>query len=209
MNNFVKIAPNVWAAKCEEEYNKGDIIILTTKYGKEVECEVYNLIEKKDDKFIYSIVRLDESYAQRKYKSYKQSAFLHEAKANGWTNKAMQHHDFLSLGEPIKIGHHSERRHRKILEENNERMRKAIQEEKIAEGKKAKAEYWEKKKEEINLSMPKSLELFKAKLEEATKHHQELKNDKSKRDFPGELAYAKNAVRDLEKKVALAEKLWA
>ena len=47
MNKFRKYCPNVWVAECEEEYEKGDVIELETKYGKIVECEVYNLIAKK------------------------------------------------------------------------------------------------------------------------------------------------------------------
>ena len=47
MNTFKKYCPNVWVANCEQQYNKGDIIVLTTKYGKEVDCLVYNLLEEK------------------------------------------------------------------------------------------------------------------------------------------------------------------
>lgn len=46
MNVFKKYCPNVWVAQCDEEYEKGDIIQLETKYGKEVDCEVYNLVLK-------------------------------------------------------------------------------------------------------------------------------------------------------------------
>ena len=56
MNAFKKYCPNVWVAECEEEYKKGEIITLETKYGKEVECEVFNLIKQKG-KYYYSIVR--------------------------------------------------------------------------------------------------------------------------------------------------------
>ena len=38
MNKFRKYCPNVWLAECDEEYEKGDIIELETKYGKVVEC---------------------------------------------------------------------------------------------------------------------------------------------------------------------------
>ena len=44
MNKFKKYCPNVWVAECEDEHEKGEIIELETKYGKMVECEVYNLI---------------------------------------------------------------------------------------------------------------------------------------------------------------------
>lgn len=35
MNTYAKYCPNVFLAKCEEQYQKGDIITVTTKYGKE------------------------------------------------------------------------------------------------------------------------------------------------------------------------------
>ena len=73
MDKFKKYCPNVWVAECDDEYETGDIIELETKYGKEVECEVYNLIAEKDGKYYYSIVRLDEPYAQRKADKYKNS----------------------------------------------------------------------------------------------------------------------------------------
>ena len=67
MNVFKKFCPNVWVAECEEKFEKGEIIILETKYGKEIECEVYNLVAEKNDKFYYSIVKLeDKTYAERK-----------------------------------------------------------------------------------------------------------------------------------------------
>ena len=71
MNKFVKYCPNVWIAECEKKYNKGDIIELVTKYGKSVECKVFNLIFEKEDKYYYSIVRLEEmTYAERKADKY-------------------------------------------------------------------------------------------------------------------------------------------
>ena len=51
MNRFKKYA-GVFIAECEEQYSKEDLIVLTTKYGKEVECEVFNKIGKKMDYFI-------------------------------------------------------------------------------------------------------------------------------------------------------------
>jgi len=34
---YTKYCPNVWLAKCEERHEKGDIINVTTRYGKENE----------------------------------------------------------------------------------------------------------------------------------------------------------------------------
>lgn len=94
MNKFYKYAPNVWLAECDEEYKRGDIITLDTKYGNEVECEVYNLITTKNDKFYYSIVRLDEPYAVRRAEKYRNSQARHEQKANEWHEKATKVQNF-------------------------------------------------------------------------------------------------------------------
>lgn len=107
MNKFKKYCPNVWVAECEEEYKKGEIIQLETKYGKEVECEVYNLVLQKDDKYFYSIVRTDEqSYAERKAERYNNAALKNQVKSNDKWRAAEEGKEFLSLGEPIKVGHY-------------------------------------------------------------------------------------------------------
>jgi hypothetical protein len=38
MNTYKKYCPNVFVAQCEEKHEKGDAIIVVTKYGKENEC---------------------------------------------------------------------------------------------------------------------------------------------------------------------------
>ncbi len=43
MNKFKKYCPNVWVAECEEEYERGEIIQIETKYGKEVESTFFLL----------------------------------------------------------------------------------------------------------------------------------------------------------------------
>ena len=72
MNKFIKYCPNVWVAECEEECKKGDLIFLETKYGKQVECEVYNFLGySRNKKRVYSVVRTEEkSYAERKAEKY-------------------------------------------------------------------------------------------------------------------------------------------
>lgn len=60
MNTYAKYVPNVWLAKCAEKHERGEIIAVTTQYGKENECEVHNLIvEGKDGFYYYSITRMD------------------------------------------------------------------------------------------------------------------------------------------------------
>ena len=208
MNKFKKYCPNVWVAECDEEYEKGEIIELETKYGKAVECEVYNLIGKNDEKYFYSIVRLGESYAQRKAERYNNSAANKMAKSDSYYNASQEGKEFLSLGEPIKIGHHSEKRHRALIERNWDRMGKSVALAEEAKEAERKAEYWENKAEEITLAMPESLEYFSDKLEEAITYHKGLKDGTIERWHSYSLSYAKKAVNELKKKVEIAKLLW-
>ena len=210
MNKFIKYCPNVWVAECEEEYEKGDLIFLETKYGKQVECEVYNFLGySKNKKRVYSIVRTEEqSYAERKAEKYSDYASKNIAKSNEKWQQSQEGKEFLSLGEPIKVGHHSEKRHRALLERNERRIEKAVEFENKAKEQLAKAEYWENKANEITLAMPESLDYFKFKLEQAELHHKDLKDNPGKRQHSYDLTYAKKAVNELKKKVEIAEKLW-
>lgn len=209
MNKFKKYCPNVWVAECEEDYEKGDIIQLETKYGKEVECEVYNLVLQKDDKYFYSIVRTDEqSYAERKAERYNNAALKNQVKSNDKWRAAEEGKDFLVLGEPIKVGHHSEKRHRALIERNWKRCEKAVELADKAAEQKSKAEYWEIKSKEITLAMPESLEYFSARLEKAVEYHKGLKDGSIPRSHSFSLAYANKDFKELKNKVEIARLLW-
>ena len=210
MNKFKKYCPNVWVAECEEEYKKGDIIQLETKYGKEVDCEVYNLLANKNEFFYYSVVRIEEkNYAERKVDKYKNSAINHSNKSEQYYQASQEAKDFLSLAEPIKIGHHSEKRHRALYERNSKRMDKSMESYRKSEEAKNKAEYWEKKANEINLSMPESLEFYKYKLEKAKEYHAGLKDGTIERTHGYSLAYATKDVKELTQKLKIAQELWS
>ena len=59
MNTYSKYVPNVFLAKCSEKHEKGEVIEVITKYGKENECIVFNLIYEREGFYYYSIVRAD------------------------------------------------------------------------------------------------------------------------------------------------------
>jgi hypothetical protein len=209
MNKFKKYCPNVWVAECEEEYEKGEIIQLETKYGKEVDCEVYNLILQKGELYYYSIVRIEEkTYAERKAERYGNAAQNSINKSNERMNAAQEGREFLSLGEPIKVGHHSEHRHRALIERNNSRMDKAMEYYDKAEEQRRKAEYWESKAKDITLAMPQSLEYFQYKLEKAIEYHAGLKNGTIEKSHSYSLTYANKDVKELKQKVEIAKLLW-
>jgi len=87
-------------------------------------------------------------------------------------------------------------------------MGKSIEEDEKAKEYIRRAEYWESKAKDINLSMPESLEYFEFKLYEAKKHHQDLKDNPENRSHSMSLQYANKAVKDISINLELAVKLW-
>ena len=164
---------------------------------------------QKDDKYFYSIVRTDEqSYAERKAERYNNAALKNQVKSNDKWRAAEEGKEFLSLGEPIKVGHYSEKRHRALIERNWKRYEKAVKLADKAAEQKSKAEYWETKSKEITLAMPESLEYFSARLEKAVEYHKGLKDGSIQRSHSYSLAYANKDVKELKIKVEIAKKLW-
>lgn len=213
MNTYAKYCPNVFVAKCEERHEKGEMILVTTKYGKENEHIVYNLVLERDGFFYYSIVRADgyncQERAKRKAERYEQAASNADKRANEYFRKSEKDADFLSLGEPIKVGHHSERRHRKMIDDAWRNTGKMVAEMDKAVAYRDKAEGWERHTEDINLSMPESIEYYRDLLEKATAYHQAMKEGKIERSHSYSLTYAKKAVNEAQKNYNTALKLWA
>lgn len=212
MNTYVKYAPNVFVAKCEEQYEKGEVIEVTTKYGKENECIVFNLVGKKDGFYYYSIVRADgfnvQEWAKAKAERRREWASSAERKSTEYLERSNKDSEFLSLGEPIKVGHHSEKRHRRIIEEVHSDMGKCVEYSNKAEEHESKAEYWARRANTINLSMPESIEYYEHKLEVAKERHEGLKSGKYPREHAYSLTYAKKDVNEAQKNFDLAKKLW-
>ncbi len=212
MNTYAKYCPNVFLAKCTEKHEKGETITVTTQYGKENECIVFNLIFERDGFFYYSIVRADgyntQERAKAKSERYEKWAQSAETKSTQYYEASNEGRDFLSLAEPIKIGHHSEKRHRALIDRNWARMGKSVEFSEKAEAHESKAEYWARKAKDINLSMPESLEFYEHELEKAKEKHEGLKNGTIPREHSYSLTYAKKEVNEIEKKLLTAKKLW-
>jgi hypothetical protein len=214
MNTYAKYTANVFVAKCEEKHEKGDTILVRTKYGKENESIVFNLVHQdKDGFYYYSIVRADgfnmQEFAKAKAERFQKWAVARANKSNDFYNASQEGKEFLSLGEPIKVGHHSEKRHRSLIERNWNRMGKSVENSKIAEEHESKSDYWLRKANDINLSMPESIEYWEFKLEEAKDKHEGLKSGKYERTHSFSLTYAKKALNDATKNLETAKKLWA
>ena len=212
MNTYSKFCPNLFLAKCSEKHEKGDIIIVSTKHGKENESIIFNLIFEKDGFYYYSIVRADgfnaQEWAKRKAEKYDGYAASAARKSTEYFNASNKDASFLSLGEPIKVGHHSEARHRRIIAQANNNMDKCVELSKKADEHISKASYWEKRADMINISMPECVEYYEYKLEVAKEYHEGLKSGKYPREHSYSLTYAKKAVNEMQKNYDLAKNLW-
>lgn len=211
-NTYAKFCPNVYVAKCAEQHAKGDIIEVETRHGKINECIVFNLVAQRDGFFYYSIVRADgfNRNVRNQNKADRYNAWAQSAATKSYTffKASQEGREFLSLAEPIKIGHHSERRHRALIERNHNRMGKSVALDQLASDHASKAASYEARTNITDLSMPESIEYFKAALEKARERHAGLKNGSIPREHSFSLSYAAKDVKELQKKVELAERLW-
>lgn len=212
-NTYAKYCPNVFVAKCKEQHKKGDIIPVTTKRGKENDSIVHNfLFQGKDGYYYYSITRADgmnaQEYAKKRAEKLKGHQSNAEKKSDEYWQKSKEGADFLRLAEPIKIGHHSEKRHRALIERNANRMDNSVKWSNKAESYEDRIDYWESRKDIINLSMPESLEFYEIELEKVTAEHKDLKDNPEKRSHAFSLTYAKKAVNETAKNLERAKKLW-
>lgn len=213
MNTYSKYCPNVFLAKCTEKHDKGAEIQVTTKYGQENECIVFNLIYERDGYYYHSIVRADgfntQEWAKRRAERLENAAMNAEKKSDTYYKASNKDSAFLSLAEPIKIGHHSEKRHRKVIEDAQRNFGKCVEFSKKATTYDERAEYYKDKADTINLSMPESIEYFEHLLEKARKLHALLIEKPELREHAYSLTYAKKAVNEATEKVELARRLWA
>ncbi|MCB6678536.1 DUF3560 domain-containing protein [Bacteroides intestinalis] len=212
MNTYYKFCPNVFLAKCDAKHEKGEVINVTTKYGKENESIVFNLMFERDGFYYYSIVRADgfnvQEWAKQRAERRRAWAESAERKSKEYFDKSNKDRDFLSLAEPIKVGHHSEKRHRKAIEDAWNNTGKAVAFSDKATEHESKSEYWDKRANTINLSMPESVDFYEHKLEVAKEYHEGVKSGKYPREHAYTLTYAKKAVNEAQKNFDLAKKLW-
>lgn len=213
MNTYSKYVPNVFLAKCTEKHEKGEVIPVTTQYGKENDSIVFNLIYEKEGYYYYSIVRADgfnvQEFAKRKVERFENAALNAEKKSDNYYKKSHAIIDNIPMGQPILVGHHSEKRHRSDIDKSWNAMGKSVELSKKADEYESRADYWAKKANSINLSMPESIEYYAFEYEKAKSVHEGLKNGTIERRHSFSLTYAKKELNEIEKKMQLAIKLWS
>jgi hypothetical protein len=212
MNTYAKFAPNVFIAKCSENHEKGETIKVTTKHGSQNDCIIFNFISEKDGSYYYSIIRADgfnvQEWAKKRAERLQGAALSAEKKSEQYYQASNEGKEFLSLAEPIKVGHHSEKRHRALIERNHNRMGKSVEFSNKSKEYESRAAYWKEKANKINLSMPESLEFYEFALEKAKLKHEGLIAGTIERSHSYSLTYAKNEMNKLENKIKLAKLLW-
>ena len=209
---YFKYCPNVYLGATEKKLNKGDVVTITTKYGKENEVTVHNFVCKnKDGLNCYSITRNDgfdyRACIEKKKEKFSILSNKAEQKSDDYYEKSNEAREFLSLGEPIKIGHHSESRHRAIIEKSHNNIRKSIEEEEKAKEYSHTADFYNHKKD-INVSMPESIDYYAEQLQIKKEEHRRIKSGETKKEHSFSLPYAKKALNDTQKLLDLAIKLW-
>lgn len=210
---YIKYCPNVFVAKCEKEHSKGEIIEVQTRRGDLHECEVHNFVGKtKDGCCAYSITRTDgtnkATVAARRAERRREWAQKAEERSSRYFDKSQSAVAGIVPGQPILVGHHSEKRHRAAIDKSWAALGHSVEEDRKAENHLDKADYWDRKAEDITLDMPESLAYFKEQLELAKEYHEGVKSGKYPREHAYTLTYAKKNVNELQKKVETAEKLW-
>jgi len=212
MNVYKKYCPCVYAAECDEKHSKGDEIIVTTQYGKENHCIVWNKVAERGGKYYYSITRVDgyniQERARQKAERYESWAKTADSKSCERCTAATDALKDIPFGQPILVDHYSAKAHRRAIEKSDNNMRKSIELMHKAEAHANKAEYWKSMEGKIDLSMPESIDYFANKLEQTKKIHAGLKDGIIPREYGMQLQYAKKAVNEAQKNYDTAVKLW-
>ncbi|GAB3220209.1 DUF3560 domain-containing protein [Spirosoma arcticum] len=212
MNTYSKYCPNVFLAKCPEQHQKGETITLTTRHGNENECIVFNLIYEKGGFFFYSVVRADgfnvQEWAKRRAEKYQVWAASAESQADAAHKRSHDYVKGIPMGQPILVGHHSEKRHRRDLDRSWNALGNAVKLTEKAEAHEERSSYWESRANTINLSMPESVDFYECELEKARQKHEGLKSGAIERRHSFSLTYAKKEVNELQKKLEIANRLW-
>lgn len=126
---------------------------------------------KNTSKALNSFEAKRQAKAQR-YRELAQNARERSEEAYAESNRISQH---IPFGQPILVGHHSEKSHRRDISRIDRQMRKSIEESE-------KAEYWENKAKgvennhAISSDDPNAISKLKQKIQELKNQHALMKN---------------------------------
>ena len=207
-------SPKVFVLETEKEFKKDDIVEYTTKYGKIIELIIYKLIKSVNGINYYSYIRADgknrKTILEAKIEKRRDWAESNERKSDDYYRASKEGSDLIPFGQPILVGHHSEGRHRALIDRNHKRMGKCVEYSQKAEDHILKAKNLEYKlKSELPIDTPDCLEKLREQLKDAKEVHKFYKENKEAREHAFSLTYANKKVKDLTKRLEIAENLWA
>ena len=188
--------PMFFSQNAVKKHEKGEVIEVITKYGKENECIVFNLIYEREGFYYYSIVRADGFNVQEWAKQRAERAMIGPSLPDKKSKRIFQ-----PLEQRTKIFFllESQSRSGTIVKNGIEKrlMMLGTIWEKVLNlatrlpNTKELPKYWEEKANTINLSMPESIDFYEHKLEKAKEYHEGLKSGKYPREHSYSLTYAK------------------
>ena len=141
--------PMLFLAKCSENTKKEKLLKLQPNMAKRMNV-LYSISSMNVKAFIITPSSELTDLMCRNGPSKEPSAAmvgpsLPDKKVTNISTARTKDKDFLSLGEPIKVGHHSEKRHRKAIDDAWNNMGKSVEfSDKAAEHERI-AKYWERK----------------------------------------------------------------
>lgn len=210
-NQFKKYTSGVYCLESDcDTFQHGDQTSIKTRRGKEVEVTIWKKLFSRNGLTYYSIIREDgltrTEWTKRRLERQQNAAARQEKLSDHHYKESNRDRDFLSLGEPIKVGHHSEKRHRKIIERANVQMGKSVEASKKAQRHEEKAATLEDRaKTEINLDTPECIELLEERIAKFEERHAYIKSVEHQ---TYQLSNSSAAIRRYKKRLETAKKLW-
>ena len=212
---FKKYTAGVYCLASETRHERGDEVCVPTRRGKEVEVTIWKHLFSKNGVHYYSYTRNDginsSERLQTKAEKHRERAEKASTRSDQFQEKANEHKDFLSLAEPIKVGHHSEKRHRRIIEQAQNNASKCIAEMKKASELLDRAEGAEAASEKIFIDTPDCLPRLREKLNKLVAFQEDAKaRRKAGEDVPHFVTANNGAnIRRVKKQLETAERLWS
>jgi hypothetical protein len=211
-NTFKKYTSGVYCIQSDNEcLEHGESVIVTTRRGKEVDCIIWKKLFTKNDTTYYSYVREDgfnrSERLKKKAERVKNRVEKLNSKSDEYYEKSNKDRDFLCLAEPIKVGHHSEKRHRKAIENAQKYATLSYQAHDEAKQQEHKIDTLSYKADsDINLDTPECLEQLKHKVATLEKQRQDLKDSKQYETW--QLKNLGSNIRRYKQRLETAVKLW-
>lgn len=214
---FKKYSSGVYCLETDQEgLTHGSEVSVTTRHGKEVDVVVWKFLKSVNGRHYYSYVRADGHCAKeaklRRAERFEKASERSQARSDYYYERGFKDAAFLALAEPIKVGHHSEKRHRKIIQEARDNADRAIAENKKAEDQKVRARGARNTADNIFMDHPDCLGQLQEKLETLTNERDGYKalNQAKRGTVPGyKLTNIGARIRDTQRRLKTAEALWS